>query len=195
MDVFVYSPSRFCAPLSGRAKRIEKRTGSPWSRGWQGGARARRGEISLHPGECKWRLRSWDLLRRKEKNICHVRVCLLSSVALKKQRRVEEGRIKWRHLASIGQHREEVAGRCNGREMGAGSPRRPSQSSHAKRDNKRGSRLPCLAGSNCSVTLLKYSLSVGCWVMEEGRKEEGGALGWHISGHKLPACLPACLPC
>lgn len=195
----LFAQSPLCASVSGRAKRIEKRTGSPWSRGWQGGVegdRARRGEISLHPGECKWRLRSWDLLRRKEKNICHVRVCLLSSVALKKQRRVEEGRIKWRHLASIGQHRERSLGGAVAGGMGAGSPRRPSQSPHAKRDNKRGSRLPCLAGLNCSVTLLKYSLSVDWWVMGGGRWEEGGGRSLGVA-HFGPqaARLPACLPC
>lgn len=103
-------------------------------------------------------------------------------------------------MASFSQHRpvqREVAGRCSGRggwRMGAGSPRRPSQSPHAKRDNKRGSRLPCLAGSNCSVTLLKYSLSVDWWVMVGGRRKEVGGRSLGVAHFRpqvtrLPACL------
>lgn len=72
---------------------------------------------------------------------------MLSSVALKKQRRVEEGRIKWRHLASIGQHRERSLGGAVAGGMADGG-RQPTQakpkSACKKRQQKRlKASLPC----------------------------------------------------
>lgn len=151
-------------------------------------------ERSLHPGVCKWRLRSWDLLRRKEKNICHVKVCLLSSAALQKQRRrVEEGRIKWRHLASIGAQRGRRAVQWEGvRQPTLAKPKSACNSPQPKETTKGAQGF-----FPCRLELQRHIIKIFIERWLVGAGVGGRSLGVAITiAHLRPqAGLPACLPC